>query len=417
MAENRAKYAEILEQILTNDISFSLFKNDLDEKEKGFVNMLFMTTFRQLTFIQTEVLPQFVKRKIANKQKILEYLLVLGSTELLFMNTPDYAVINSYVEVAKSKTDKFGGNFVNAVLRNISRQKERLFKERKAGYFSKKFIQILKQDYTAEEIKQMEEFVDIEAPLDLTLKHNFSQNFCDVIVLPTGSLRFPANTKIPALSGYNEGNWWVQDAGSALAVKALSYIKGKRVLDLCAAPGGKTAQLIDAGAYVTAVDISEERLAILRENMERLKFTKNLETICSDALNFSSDKKFDIILIDAPCSATGTFRRHPEILHTKTLDDVKKQSLLQQKILEQSVSLLAPHGLLLYATCSLAKAEGEMQIHQFLKKHDNFDIIPLTQMNLPQMLTKDGFLRVLPYHFKEFFGIDGFFIACLQRKN
>ena len=170
MADNRAEYAEILKSILNDGTSLTNIKNTIADKDRGFANMLLMTTLRQLTFIKTEVLPKFVKKKIPQKQNILEYLLYLGAAEVLFMNTPDYAVINSYVEAAKVKTDKFGANFVNAVLRNILRQKDTLLTERKSGYFSKNFLQILKQDYTAAEITEMEQFAAVEPPLDLTYK-------------------------------------------------------------------------------------------------------------------------------------------------------------------------------------------------------------------------------------------------------
>lgn len=417
MSENRAEYAEILKSILNDGVSFSVIKNTITDKDRGFANMLFMTALRQLVFIKTEVIAKFVKKKIPQKQNILEYLLYLGATEILFMNTPDYAVINSYVEAAKVKTDKFGANFINAVLRNILRQKEMLLKERTSGYFSKNFLQILKQDYTAQEIAAMEKFATIEPSLDLTFKHNCLPDIPEGIVLPTGSYRLPANIKVTDIKGFDDGTWWVQDTASAIPVKCLSKLTGKRVLDLCAAPGGKTAQLLDAGAIVTAVEISENRLEGLKENIDRLKLGKNLTTVCTDALCYTSVEKFDVILLDVPCSATGTFRRHPEIMHTKTLADVKKQAALQQKILEHSVSLLAAGGIILYATCSLAKAEGERQINVFLKTHPEFDVLPLKPAGSEKMQTKEGFLRILPQSLDDFSGIDGFFTAALKRKN
>ncbi len=417
MAENRAEYAEILKNILNDGVSFSNIKNTIADKDRGFANMLLMTALRQLTFIKTDVLTKFVKKKIPQKQKILEYLLYLGAAEILFMNTPDYAVINSYVEAAKAKTDKFGANFVNAVLRNILRQKDTLLAERKSGYFSKNFLQILKQDYTAAEIAAMEKFAAVEPPLDLTFKQGCLPENADGIMLPTGSFRLSANTKVREIKGFLEGDWWVQDAASAIVVKCLPDLTGKQVLDLCAAPGGKTAQLLDAGAIVTAVDISETRLDRLKENIDRLKLGENLTTVCADALNFIPETKYDVILLDAPCSATGTFRRHPEIMHTKTLEDVKKQATLQQKILEHSISLLAETGIILYATCSLAKAEGEKQINSFLKAHPEFEILPLMPAGAERMRTKEGYLRILPHFLDDFSGIDGFFAAGLKRKN
>ena len=262
----------------------------------------------------------------------------------------------------------------------------------------------------------MEIMANIEPPLDLTFKSNVSLKIDDGFLLPTGSLRLPAHTHVEHIPGFSEGGWWVQDAASALVVKCLSDLKEKKVLDLCAAPGGKTAQLLDAGAFVTAVDISEKRLQRLNENMQRLHFSENLKIICADALKFNTNEKFDFIVIDAPCSATGTYRRHPEIMNTKTLDDVLQQANLQQKILNHACQFLSPKGILSYSTCSLSKKEGEEQIHHFLEQHNDFEILPITLALDDAMYTKERFLRILPYHLKEFSGIDGFFIATLQRK-
>ena len=416
MIENRADYAEVLKNILINGLSFSSAKNDF--KEKGFANMLFMTTFRNLSFIKTEVLPLFIKKKIAKKQNILEYVLYLGITEILFMNTPDYAIINSYVDVAKKKTDKFGANFINAVLRNVLRKKDEILKNRKVQYFSKEFIEILKKDYTKEEIEQMEKYANIEPMLDITLKKTTNAEMHkSAISLPYGTIRYPANTIVEKIDGFADGDWWVQDASSSLCVKSLTNLSGKKVLDLCAAPGGKTAQLLDAGAIVTAVDISETRLQRLKENISRLKLEDNLKIICSDILDLDFDEKFDIVLLDAPCSATGTFRRHPELIHTKTIKDVKKQALLQEKLLEKASSFVCPTGILLYSTCSLSKEEGEIRIKNFVNKNNNFEISPIKMPKIEFSITPDGFIRILPYHFDDFLGADGFFISCLQRKN
>lgn len=421
MKNERAEYVEILQKILTANIPLSFFKDNIPDAQKSFFNMLFLTTLRQMTFIKQIVLPHFIKKKIPSKQKILNFIFYLSITELLFLDTPDYAVINSYVDIAKKFTDKFGANFVNAVLRNILRQKSDLLSIKKHPYFSDEFLKILKSDYTQDEILQMERFTAVEPALDITLKKSVQNPFSHGLILPTGSIRLESNTKVSGLSAYNDGIWWVQDAAAALAVQSLTNLKGKKVLDLCAAPGGKTAQLLDAGAIVTAVDISEERLATLRTNIERLNFTENLTVICSDALQFVTSQKFDVILIDAPCSATGTFRRHPEIIHTKTLNDVVQQTKLQKDILNHAISLLAPNGIIVYATCSLAKSEGEGQINGFLKTHPDFIVLPISIAGTENMLTKEGYLRILPQSFivdeqPNLSGADGFFIACLQRK-
>ena len=413
---DRIALVQALKGILTEEISLSDVKNQIDADDRNFANMLILSSLRQLTFIRQEVFPLFIKRKIPHKQQILTYILALGITELLFLDTPDYAVINSYVEVAKKLSDRFGASFVNAVLHNIAKNKNSLLANRKQKYFSKEFLKILSKDYTHKQVENMEEFIIIEPPLDLTPKMVSDIHFKDEILLPNKSIRLPYHTKITNLEGYQEGLWWVQDTASTLPVKCLSNIKGKKVLDICAAPGGKTAQLLDAGAIVTAVDISQTRLNRLKENVGRLGFSDNLQIIEADARCFVSKDKFDIILLDAPCSATGTFRRHPEIIHTKTQKDVLKQALLQQEILDHIVQFLEPCGVLVYATCSLAKAEGESQIFAFLQRHPDFKITPISLPYLSESVTKEGFLRVLPQHFKQFGGIDGFFVALLQRK-
>ena len=346
MTDYRLKYVDLLKDILSEASSFSSIKNDIDDKNKAFFNMLFMTTFRQLTFVKEEVLPLFVKKKISKKQDILQYVLYLGIVELLFLDTPSYAVINSYVEIAKTKTDKFGANFVNAVLRNVARQKDKLLNNRKSKYFSKEFLKILHQDYSATEIKDMEEFVNIEPMLDLTFKPNVKPKFTDYIKLDFDTIRLSSNIKVTELDGFGDGDFWVQDASSSMAVKCLNDdLTNKNVLDLCAAPGGKTAQLLSRGAKVSAIDISQDRIDILKKNIKRLNLEKNLNIECVDALCYESKDKFDIILVDAPCSATGTFRRHPEILHTKTISDVKKMSQIQEKILDKATSLLKNKGI------------------------------------------------------------------------
>lgn len=416
MATDRENYVNLFKSIFKDSVSFSDIKKTVPEEERSFFNMLFMSAFRQLTFIKTVVLPQFVKKKIPHKNEILNFIFYLATTELLFLDKPDYAVINSYVDIAKSKTDKFGGNFVNAVLRNILRNKTLLLEKHNQKFFSADFLKILKQDYTPIEIEEMEHFAGIEAPLDLTFKYSAHPSIDNAILLPTGSIRLPANTKITSLDDFQEGNCWAQDAASAIPVRCLGELNGKKVLDICAAPGGKTAQLLDAGATVTAVDISEKRLVKLKENIERLGLSKNLNTLCYNALDLDINEKFDVILLDAPCSATGTFRRHPEIMNTKTIEDVKKQADLQRKILKHCANLLKSNGLIVYATCSLAKAEGEKQIKTFVKECPDFCVVPIKLKGTEKMQTKEGFLRILPQYLREFSGIDGFFVAVLKRK-
>ena len=194
-----------------------------------------------------------------------------------------------------------------------------------------------------------------------------------------------------------------------------------RVLDLCAAPGGKTAQLLARGAKVTALDVDKERMVRLKNNIKRLNLEQNLQTEVADALEFlaHSNEVFDIIVLDAPCSATGTFRRHPEVLHIKTTDDVKNALVLQEKMLDAVSSYMAKDGILLYCTCSIAKDEGEKQIKRFLERHPEFELLPFEDKELKvveEKIIDNGVLRTLPYYMKEKGGMDAFFAARLQKK-
>lgn len=421
MANDRGYFALALQRILEDGVALSVLKNDVATEDRGYFNMLMMTTLRQLAFIRESVLPRYIKKKIPHKERILTYLLYLGGAELLFMQTPAHAVINLSAEAAKRLAGQFGANFVNAVLRRVDKEKAALCALQNGHYFSRNFRQILKQDYAPEAVKAMEKYAGVEAALDITLKNTADNPLADGVVLPTGSIRLPANTKVSAIPEYAAGKWWVQDAAAALAVKGLGDVRGLKALDLCAAPGGKTAQLLAGGAEVTAVDISESRLATLKENIQRLDLADKLAIVQADALEFTPTSLFDIVLLDAPCSATGTFRRHPEIIHTRTVDDVRRQAALQKELIRKAAQLVTPGGKLVYATCSLAKAEGEVVIRNFIAEQPEFAIVPASIRGTEHSVTKDGFIRILPHTFvtgenTALSGADGFFIAYLQRK-
>lgn len=414
----------VLQKILEEKQFFNILKEELNPKDKPFANRLILTALRQKAAVD-ELLRSLMRKPASGKNKIINHILLAGSVELLYMQTPAYAVINEYVDMAKSQTDRFCAGMVNAVLRNILKNKEKI--ENKA-FFPKSFAALLKKDYTLAQIKKMEEMLKILPPLDVFAKENPIEvaKTLGGDLYENGSIRLlDPKANVSLLSGYDKGLWWVQDMAAALPVSLLPNLKGKKVLDLCAAPGGKTAQLLSKGAFVTALDVSESRLNTLKENMTRLKLSQNLKTCCQDALCFLTglNETFDVILLDAPCSATGTFRRHPEILHFKTEDDITKQSFLQQRLLEAAANRVALSGTLLYCTCSLSKSEGEAQIELFLREHSDFALKAFERQNLtcPNAKKIDlaffdkKFLRTLPYDMKNEGGVDGFFAACLKR--
>ncbi|HLY58945.1 MAG TPA: RsmB/NOP family class I SAM-dependent RNA methyltransferase, partial [Stellaceae bacterium] len=257
-----------------------------------------------------------------------------------------------------------------------------------------------------------------EAPLDITVRtdpEEWSKRL-EATVLPTGSLRRTAGGAIANLSGYGDGAWWVQDAAAAIPAKLIGDIQGKRVFDLCAAPGGKTAQLIAAGGNVTAVDRSPRRLTRLQSNLARLSLPA--ETVCADAAAWTPERKADAALLDAPCTATGAIRRHPDVPHLKTPDDVARLAAVQERLLAAAVDLLVPGGTLIYCTCSLEPEEGHIQVDRLLARGAPVVRKPVTPDELgglSEIISPEGDLRTLPGHLGDMDGIDGFYAARLIR--
>ncbi len=419
----RTLSTQIYQNILSGNAD-SRFDAISDPQERAFAKKLIFTALRKQTFLK-KVIGRYSSKQLPPKLSIEQIALILGATEILYLHTPQYAVVSSYVDIAKKLGNKYAGGFVNAVLRKICQDADTIRQASNVPFFSKNFRRILQPDYTAKQIAAIEKYAALEPPLDLTIKSE-PAHWAEILggkLMPNNSVRLYSAGAVSQLSGYQEGAWWVQDFASSLAVTALGNIKGKNVLDLCAAPGGKTAQLINAGATVTAVDISAPRLQTLKENLARLKFkAKNI--ICSDAINYlqNNNENFDIIILDAPCSASGTLRRHPEIVHTKTPEDVVQSVKLQQQMLSATASHLKKGGILLYSVCSLSKNEGERQVANFIDANPEFKIVPITSAVLfnsnilPEIITPEGFIRCLPSILGTEGGMDGFFIAVLQKE-
>lgn len=420
MSDIRLQTALILQEILENKVFASEVKTKLDSQNSSalaFSNMLLQTSLRHLVYIKKS-LNLFIKKKIPNNSRLVFYLLILASAEIIYLNTPDYAIINSYVEIVKQLFDKYIAGFTNAILRKMCKEKQNIIKNDKGEFFPSEFRKILTSSYRKKTINEIERSASKEPLLDITLKKDIS--IPNAINLPLGSKRLPNNGKITEIIGYSEGNWWVQDFSSSLGVKLLDNICGLKALDICAAPGGKTAQLINGGASVTAIDISAQRLKKFKQNMDRLQLQAE-NIICSDAvlwLDNNPEQLFDIILLDAPCSATGTLRRHPEVVHIKSIRDVDKVIDIQKELLQKASSHLVSGGKLIYCTCSLSKQEGEDQVKEFLLKNPDYKTIKITPPDiLYQALTVEGWLRILPQHLDALGGTDGFFIAILTKEK
>jgi len=346
--------------------------------------------------------------------KPLLRIMIIGVIELCVNQAAAHGVVNDSVKLTHElkRVSSFSG-LVNAVLRKVSRDGIKVWNDIKPQSLPIWIGRPLKQQH-GKIVQKKIEMVHSKIPsIDLTFKTGIKKSAEE---LPNGSIRVwkGAISKYP---GYKEGEWWVQDAAASIPVKLLGNLGGKSVLDLCAAPGGKTMQLIDAGANVTALDISRNRMKILKENLERVNFNANLVT--TDIFSFKAVEEYDIVLLDAPCSATGTIRRHPDLPFLKGEEELAVLVTLQKKMLDRAREFVKPGGHIVYCTCSLLYDEGENQIEEFLL--NNSDIYPVKiDYNLVglskecESLNKS--IRTRPDFWSKYGGMDGFFISYLRKK-
>jgi len=258
-----------------------------------------------------------------------------------------------------------------------------------------------------------------EPPLDITVKTqavDWAAKLSGRVFSHHTTVRLTAlKQNLTQLPGFSTGEWWVQDVAASLPVLLMGNVKNKKIADLCAAPGGKTAQLVQLGADVTAFDCSNSRMQRLLDNMQRLKL--NVKTHVCDIRQFNPPQLFDAVLCDAPCSSTGTVRRHPDILWTKSRDDIDRLAKLQTELLEAGLRFTKPGGTIIFSNCSLSTQEGEEMINHFLEQHNQVKLIPIQTEELPDsfasLITRQGFLRSTPADLIEFGGMDGFFAARL----
>jgi 16S rRNA (cytosine967-C5)-methyltransferase len=339
----------------------------------------------------------------------VRHVLRLGAAGLLLLGTPSHAAVATAVALARARGLAPFAGLVNAVLRRVA----------DAGPATLADLDGPRLDTPAwlwaswgEDARAIAVAHQHEAPLDLTLRPGASAPPGGEM-LPTGSVRLPAGTRVTELQGFDRGEFWVQDAAAALPVTLLAARPGERVADLCAAPGGKTAQLAATGSSVVAVERDPIRLARLRENLRR--WHMEVETVEADAAAWRPPQLFDAVLLDAPCSATGTIRRHPDVPHLKRPRDIRALAEIQDRQLTAAGAMLRPGGRLIYAVCSLQPEEGVPRVDAALARgglrHQPFTNAELAA--LPQALTGGGFLRTHPGMWPERGGMDGFFAARL----
>jgi 16S rRNA (cytosine967-C5)-methyltransferase len=383
----------------------------MQARDRGFAHLLAATVLRRLGTLDA-ILDQCFSRAPPDAVRDV---IRIGAAQLLFLGTAPHAAVDSAVTQARAIGGQAFGGLTNAVLRRISRDgaalREGLDEPRLDtpdwlwaawwGAYGPATYDIA--------LAHRE-----EAPLDVSLKPGAAPP-PGATLLPTGTARLPTGTRVPDLPGFAEGAFWVQDAAASLPAQLLAAQPGEHVLDLCAAPGGKTAQLAATGARVTAVESDAARLPRLRENLVRLQL--QVETIHADATKWRPNALVDAVLLDAPCTATGTIRRHPDVAHIKRARDVANMVAAQDALLDAAAAMLRPGGRLVFAVCSLQPEEGFARVvaatARLGLRHDPFT--PAELAMLPAARDANGCLRTLPSMLADQGGMDGFFAARLVR--
>ncbi|MCS6761476.1 MAG: MFS transporter [Candidatus Devosia symbiotica] len=423
--ELRLVAAQRLKSVLDGDNFIPLRATDLaDGRDRALANRLITTALRrhgQLNFI----IHALLKKGMPGKSGTFEAILRLSLTQLIFL--PDLGAHSAlFLAVEATKRDpraRHLSSLINAVLRNAQANSAKFGMLSDDLLIPETFGDTWLQAYGEEAIDAFSDALLAGAALDLTLKSDDSK-----LIDTLGANRVMADTvrieqrdrSVEALPGFTEGSWWVQDAASSIPARLLGLEPGDCVLDLCAAPGGKTAQLVKAGYAVTALDADAKRMGRLQENLARLHYSA--KTIVGDAGNFAPNMLYKGVLLDAPCSATGTFRRHPEIIWHRSVGDVAGRVRLQRSLLTNAFRCLDRGGVLIYCVCSLEPAEGEEQVDWALPSLPGLKLWPVTSdemTGLESAVTGNGLVRTHPGMMPGGHpgGMDGFFVARFRRSE
>ncbi len=392
---------------------------ELAERDRAFARLLVTTALRRLGQIDA-LIATCLDRPLPSNAAAIQDVLRLGVAQLVFLDVAAHAAVDTAVEMAKATRLSAQVKLVNAVLRRLAQHGKALSAAGDAARLNTPdwLWHSWCEAYGEATCRAIALAHLSEAPLDISVKAD-APSWAERLsaeLLPTGSLRRPPGGLVSALPGFDEGAWWVQDAAAALPARLLGPVAGQRVADLCAAPGGKTAQLAAAGAAVTALDRSAKRLLRLTANLQRLGLAAELVT--ADAAAWQPTEPFDAVLLDAPCSATGTLRRHPDAAWLKQPTDIAKLTAAQDRLLAAAAAMLRPGGLLIYCTCSLQPEEGPRRVDALVAAGAPFRRRPIEAGELgglDELIGEAGDLRILPCHLAEKGGMDGFYAARLER--
>jgi 16S rRNA (cytosine967-C5)-methyltransferase len=392
----------------------------LNDADRGLVKAILQSALRHLPRIDA-IIAQLLDTPLPEGARSLHHLLVVAAAQMLYLDVPDHSAVDLAVEQATGdpRSRRFA-KLVNAILRRIGREKTTLLASVDdlpcmPDWFMQRLTAVYGQEHAlAIAASQLE-----PPTIDLTVKSD-AGTWAERLggqVMPTGSIRLDKfRGSIPSLEGFDQGAWWVQDAAAALPAKLFGDLSGKRVADLCAAPGGKTAQLVMAGGDVLAVEQSKSRLKRLEGNLARLGLSAEIR--CVNLLAMDAEESFDAILLDAPCSSTGTTRRHPDVLWTKEPSDITKLASVQEGLLRHALTLLKPGGRLVFSNCSIDPIEGEDVVSRVLADDPSLMLLPINPADWPGLetaITPKGEFRTTPAMLPDLGGLDGFYAAVIAK--
>ncbi|WP_246735732.1 RsmB/NOP family class I SAM-dependent RNA methyltransferase [Agrobacterium sp. a22-2] len=396
----------------------------LGDADRALVRAILHSALRALPRIDA-ILDMLLDAPLPDGARALHHLMVVAAAQMLFLDVPDHSAVDLAVEQAnRDPRNRRFAKVVNAVLRRLGREKQALLQQVSSVVCMPDwFFSRLVKAYGQSEAEKMAAAQMVPAAIDLTVKSSPDQ-WAEKLtgkLLPTGSVRLADfRGSIPSLEGFAEGEWWVQDAAAAIPVLMFGDLAGKRAADLCAAPGGKTAQLVQHGAVVTAVEQSASRITRLKGNLDRLGYSADV--VQANLLDYKPDEGFDAVLLDAPCSSTGTTRRHPDVLWTKGPADIEKLAEVQEKLLRHALTLVRPGGSVVFSNCSLDPLEGEAVVARVLTDNPQFERVAALAQDWPGLeaaITPLGEFRttpaMLPADDGFAGGLDGFYACQLRR--
>ena len=430
MPDSRKIATEIIVQIYKNydvDKATNLSKHfeKLSLRDRSFVKFLVLNTLRRNGEVDL-IISKFLKKPLPKKNTFIKNLLRISITQIIFLNLAEYSIVNTAVELSK----KFGfQGLVNGLLRNVCRKKKELLSESNEienlpRWIRKELANNFSNSYTKRIAKQivLEPFIDIKIKDSQLKSKDWVKVFGGEMVFPS-ILRFKSKGKIDELPFFSNGFWWVQGLAATFPVNMINDIYKKTtrnsisVLDVGAAPGGKTFQLLESGYDLTSLEISTKRVSKLKENLKRLNFQTKI--VCDNFISWEPPQKFDCILIDAPCTGSGLLQKKPEIMIRDKFENHKKLVSKQKLMIKKAATILNNGGLIIYSVCSILHSEGLNHIKEFVFKNKNFSLIkPNSKFEKFGNIHRNGTFMSTLADFKSVGGIDGFFIACIKyRKN